>query len=436
MLVYPMCFCRCSVITILSTDMCDDDEKGCVISDNSIKENSNNTVEKIFDVFETDVAMHTKNTKNTIKKSLFRCYKCGRSYQNEINLKIHSNEERIICASPYIFHTLYKLMRSHPLLPPEKLDFGHSFECGQCDQRFECKQNLKIHIFCYHACIKKFKCDYCVKKFITECDLAEHRREHSAKMNLICSVCGGRRPNGTILYEIDISRIGFELCQCRGKKEMNLAKKEKKVIHSFNENDVQKKLSSRMNRSFISQSETENEYLTKLPIDKNDEWKAVCDECGKKYSSWYQLKLHRRSHRNRINCDVCGKSYSKHYIHTHKLIHGQEKKFICDTCGKSFAQFSSLSSHRKLEMNFKKFICNFCGLQFVLSSRLQSHLKTHMETQPFKCDHCDKQFGYVWQLRQHSIKHSDVRSFFCEKCAKAYKTSRHLKQHYAVHRKD
>lgn len=360
----------------------------------------------------------------------YQCNKCNRRFLSRAFLNMHYNEGRIVFANPAIFHQMYKLMRSHPLVPPDRIDPSYEFACAHCNQRFDKKAAVRTHIYCYHPSLRKFRCDFCSAGFVTECDLAEHRVGHSAERQLICLMCGGRRTTGSLPYETNKVRIAYEMCSCKGGRQ------HPQVVLPANAQAAPRRRPTAQVRLERECKERERAERKRRRQEALDALGTVCQECGKEFPTRLSLKRHYRMHKNPSECEFCGKRYGRAYMKNHLLIHAQEKTYVCQKCGKGFAQLSSLRSHQLLEEDVRKFVCNVCGQRFVLSSRFHSHMKTHLEDLPFKCEDCGRGYGYIWQLRQHRVRHSDVRPYACEQCGRAYKTMKHLRQHYVVHTRD
>ena len=104
-----------------------------------------------------------------------------------------------------------------------------------------------------------------------------------------------------------------------------------------------------------------------------------CSICNKSFGSGYFLKLHNRSHREKVFvCHVCQRGFdTQSHLDTHSKDH-LGLKFTCTYCSKSFAQERSLKSHRKMCKSQPggpppKVVCKKCGRGFTYPKDLKKH---------------------------------------------------------------
>ena len=168
--------------------------------------------------------------------------------------------------------------------------------------------------------VKKHKCVYCNKLFLTKYDVKRH---------LPCS------HQSQEVKENQSHRMPKEI-----RTELIKVKKHK---------------CSYCNKAFVYPSDlkTHLHFHPGAPVDR----KHVCSYCSKTFP--YSSKL--------IN---------------HLRMHTREKPFSCEVCKKSFAWKSYLKYHLRSQHGEKQFSCNICGKSFVLKSSLELHSRFHLGLQP------------------------------------------------------
>lgn len=114
--------------------------------------------------------------------------------------------------------------------------------------------------------------------------------------------------------------------------------------------------------------------------------------------------------------------------------HTNEWKFICEECGDKFQSLTNLKIHENKHKNHLPFKCTKCDKRFALKCNLTNHLKfTHSDKKNFKCDKCDKRFCRPNSLKQHLLSHSKLRPFKCTLCSKSFVEHRMFLRHMKIH---
>ncbi|XP_028160117.1 GDNF-inducible zinc finger protein 1-like [Ostrinia furnacalis] len=169
----------------------------------------------------------------------------------------------------------------------------------------------------------------------------------------------------------------------------------------------------------------------------SDDRPCKCEECGREFRQWSDLKYHKtsiHSDQKHFKCEFCGKEFARKYsLNLHRRIHTGERNYKCEYCSKSFRASSYRLSHMRThtgecslyvgrmrvsplastrctstgERNYK---CEYCSKSFRASSYRLSHMRTHTGDRPYKCNECEKCFRVAGDLRRHTLTHDKSRA--------------------------
>ncbi|XP_050516849.1 oocyte zinc finger protein XlCOF19-like [Diabrotica virgifera virgifera] len=265
-----------------------------------------------------------------------KCGKCSLSFPNNVELGFHS-----------IKHN----------------DKG-LYECHVCvEYAHQNKQAFDIHIR-EHEGIKKYKCPICNKQFTTIRPAYEHQYFHGKEKPFTCDICGqkfrtsvaARNHKTEVHYEM-LTGQKFEKFDCKICNK-HYANRSGLDHHNFRHH---------------------KELCKQMP--------ALCDICGKDFSTKAQLRNHKRTHskESAYSCDVCSKKFTQLAgLKQHQSVHTGEKKYACSYCGKRFAYFSGYNYHLKLHTGEKPFSCIICGKKYIAPGNLRIHMANHHSSQVLK----------------------------------------------------
>ena len=198
---------------------------------------------------------------------------------------------------------------------------------------------------------KKYKCDYCRKKFKTELFLKKHIKvlHNQGGKNYDCVECGKDFGTAPILRKhiefVHEGRSDYNCAQCG---------KNFRTAHAL---------------------KTHIECVHEGRRDYN------CTECGKNFGTSQVLKQHIECvHEGRrdYNCAECGKSFSTaQYVKVHiKCVHEGRRDYNCTKCSKKFSDSSKLKKHIEcLHEKGKDHNCTKCSKKFSQSINLKRHIE-------------------------------------------------------------
>jgi len=138
------------------------------------------------------------------------------------------------------------------------------------------------------------------------------------------------------------------------------------------------------------------------------ERKWVCIECGKGFTTKFNLDQHGTVHSKvkAFKCPVegCDKAFTRNSELTqHKKAAHDGVYYECEECGRRFGQKHNMMNHfRTVHLKEKNFKCPTCGVKFAMKQHLTRHIRTvHDQIKSFECDHCGKSFGQAVARKKH-----------------------------------
>ena len=105
-------------------------------------------------------------------------------------------------------------------------------------------------------------------------------------------------------------------------------------------------------------------------------------------------------------CNMCNKTFKHTYLlEAHKIQdHGAKKPEapICVICGKKFTTYFNLKTHvRFVHKKERNYPCSKCERRFFTSCDMRRHERTHEDGMQFSCNSCDSRFKSKDSWRRH-----------------------------------
>ncbi|KAK3784631.1 hypothetical protein RRG08_003439 [Elysia crispata] len=251
------------------------------------------------------------------------------------------------------------------------------FQCCVCGQKF--LTDLKLRRHCYRHLKKttgKFHCSRC--PMVTD-DRSVFLR-HAATHRTECAICNTDFGHTHLLWSHYQSQHADKLFTCKtcGKK---VATKDQFDTH-MNYHRFSSKpcpicgimIKSNLNKHLQRKHPEMNQTSTSQHSDNQH----TCSKCFKTFSSHVNLSEHlRRNHHNQVACPNCGKKFSKKAYLTKHIdrvhLNMDVYTYICEICGKRATSSYNLKVHKRVHSTSKMFSCDLCGQGFNYKASLQGH---------------------------------------------------------------
>ncbi|XP_065207323.1 zinc finger protein 658B-like [Planococcus citri] len=392
---------------------------------------------------------------STLKKQIFECSFCSKSFSSKIHLKEHES----ICCSK----TKKGKENRSAVVVLNKFEVSN-LRCGICNRLFSCPNTLNDHKRVEHNKLEprnessrspvdlnssefRLKCSYCTKCFARSDTKRKHERKFHRDLIFTCAHC-----DKSFCWVAHL--------------------KDHKKVHSSQE---------RYKCSACDKSFAEGTARRKHERRAHDGVRNVtCGYCDQPFSLESVLSHIRSNHPERLTsgrpkshkCNTCGKSYYRAYhLRDHEKVHSLERSYKCSQCDKCYKDHNSLRKHkRNVHAGCYAKLCAYCGRGYDTKDRLASHIRNvHFNaplscaTQPnqhksfgssddlkvykllqlqsleriYKCSHCDKIYSSRDARRKHErMIHEGVRylHYTCAHCDKSFHRKANLESHiWCIH---
>ncbi|KAK3784630.1 hypothetical protein RRG08_003438 [Elysia crispata] len=272
---------------------------------------------------------------------LYQCCVCGKKFSSSATLKRHCDD--------HLKERKGKFQCSKcPMVTNNHSDFfkhaaTHRSQCVFCKTEFGHSHLLWSHYLSQHE-DELFTCNTCGKKIATKEQLETHMKYHRFTHFQPCPKCG-IMIKGSLKKHLKRKHHG-ELDETDNKTMIPITGAEENVdghTSSFNSNNYQ------------------------------------CHNCPESFSNNQSLTQHRKSHNGKnIPCPNCNKTFSTKSILTKHIdrVHLKISRHICDICGKKATSSYNLKVHKRIHSTTKLFNCDLCDQGFNYKASLQGHMRS------------------------------------------------------------
>lgn len=315
-------------------------------------------------------AIHTK-----IEKV---CMICDRKFESQLKFDYHVKSHDLVKRYKCEFEGCDKSFIQHHHLENHKTTHNgfSKFLCFKCGKEFRQDCNLKVHLKSHEGeknAGKIFKCSYqdCGKLFHSSSSYRSHKDTHGSHSQ--CPECGKKFTQKSSLrahFQTHFRNPGNKPFKCtqancnRSFYQERSVKYHVRTAHGIGER-IQRKKSSLIYfcdfcpESFILQSLLRRHMMTHIEDEKLLR-KHQCDKCEARFKRPEHLKLHINSVHLKLRpykCEKCDKSFTQiGDRNVHMKIHSDEKPHMC-FCKKSFRLAKGLRAHQKTHGDKKVFKC-------------------------------------------------------------------------------
>ncbi|GCC19591.1 hypothetical protein chiPu_0018417 [Chiloscyllium punctatum] len=324
--------------------------------------------------------------------------------------------------------------------------------CTVCGAKFTDRSSRITHVLS-HVGIFLFSCDMCEMKFVTQWQVAGHRKgkPHDANIivqpntilpaeanfggsptELFCAVCGKTVTKNYlavkdhILSHLDMKSLSCCVCEQPYRSVCSL------MWHVL----------SHMNISIFSCSVCGNSFVDRTVLEQHMashqgmEYLYECNFCCRKFrlEASYQnhVKIHKRNNLDGIKGLTTPHQWLKKTLTTSPSDESTSDGHVTGVHQETLLTLPSNQGKANSKGNWYE--CEFCGKRFSHSSEFQYHLRIHSGEKPYECKLCHKFFRGRSTVKNHLKTHSGALMYCCTVCQKYCPTLNLMIKHVEMHK--
>ena len=309
------------------------------------------------------------------------------------------------------------------------------FPCLYCPKGYARKESLAGHVF-FHTDLKSVTCPICKKVTASKASLVSHLIMHKKKDRPYgCSHCSRYFKTSSDLGKHVRTHNSEKIYECN-ECYKRFSKKYNLKMHIKGVHQEERPFKCTICPKAFKRKAHLQAHLKKIHSIKPKI--HVCKDCAEEFSSPYELKRHRCTHTGKDTpiCPTCSKPFSSvSSMRTHqRKFHPEEKYHVCQDCDEKFKLFSELRRHQCIHTEKTVHICPTCEKSFSSTSNMRTHQRRlHPEEEHYVCQDCAKEFDLPSELKRHRRIHTGEDNHICPTCKQSFSSKGNLKRH--IHRK-
>ncbi|XP_018494443.1 zinc finger protein 573-like [Galendromus occidentalis] len=395
-----------------------------------------NVCNSCFHVFCTATALATHSEECTVSSGI--CIHCGESCGSLENVLKHieTKHEEIeiyecaLCAHRTIDSTVHlNHQLIHMALPAT---VGKStYQCNLCQKWTTSAGSLRTHLN-NHNKLKPYRCEFCEFTTSSSGNLRAHRavRHLHTTDSVKCQICNRKYRTASQMKKhlrmTHYQTLNYQcgICENRFVTELRL-KRHLAIVH-------------------FDDSEAVNGDEPYAGLSR-----FRCENCPFSSYSANRFRLHRATHRDRLECPYCDLSFPLlDVLNRHINVRHFKKHVPCPICARRLPNEARLKQHMEAchASDEKELKCLTCGFCFESIAHLEYHCRSHLTVRNFECPTCKKTFTTAASLCVHRQRHTRLEVgnkgktyvgnsnwvFYCDECKLRFKYKSSLLAHQMV----